>query len=94
MTCEEALPKLEISASRKGEYWRIDFQDNGIGIDESHWQRVFDPLCRLNPESDFAGSGLGLSISKRIVEMHGGTIALKSSDDGGTKVSFDLIAVK
>lgn len=88
-----SVPRAEISSKKNGDYWEIKVRDNGIGIDESHLQKVFDPLCRLNAESEYMGCGLGLSISKRIVEIHGGMISIKSTPEKGSEVSFGLMAL-
>ena len=88
-----SVPRVEISSERDGDYWEITVRDNGIGVDESHWQKVFEPLCKLNSESEYTGCGLGLSISKRIVETHGGMISIQSSPERGSEVTFGLIAL-
>ncbi len=85
-------PKVEVAASREGDYWRIEVRDNGIGVEESHWQRVFEPLCRLNPDAEFEGSGLGLSICKRIVGAQDGTIEIRSNGSQGSSVWINLPA--
>ena len=59
------------------------FQDNGIGFDEQHLDKLFLPFVRLHGRSDYEGSGMGLSICRKITERHGGTITAKSSSGAG-----------
>jgi signal transduction histidine kinase len=60
-------------------------KDNGIGLDAKHQKRIFGLFDKLNPKSE--GSGAGLAIVKRIVELHGGTIWVESPE-GGTGSTF------
>ena len=59
--------------------------DNGIGIDSANLGRVFQPFSRLNLSTDFKGSGLGLTLCQRAVQMHDGELWVESSlGDGAT----------
>ncbi|SER45005.1 PAS domain S-box protein [Rhizobium sp. NFR03] len=70
-------PELKISGCRDGGFARIVFSDNGVGIDPQHADRIFDIFQRLyRDESIFPGTGVGLSLARRIAESHGGTIEL------------------
>lgn len=72
-----AQPRVVLEARPlAGAAWEIDVVDNGIGIDPSHHDRVFGLFARLHTREEFPGTGLGLAICKRIVERHGGSIAL------------------
>jgi signal transduction histidine kinase len=53
--------------------------DNGIGIAEEHQKKIFDIFTRLHTKETFPGSGVGLSISKKLMERMGGTITVKSA---------------
>lgn len=66
----------------------ISVRDNGIGIDAVHLDRIFDLFSRLNDHNSFPGSGMGLTICKRIVTKMGGEIAVRSRVGDGT--SFDV----
>ena len=64
-------------------YARVVIKDNGIGFESDYNSAIFDPFARLNPKTTYDGTGLGLSLSKKIVERHGGTIEASGSKDVG-----------
>ncbi len=72
--------------------WNIWVEDNGIGIDEKYFDRVFKVFERLHNKSDYEGTGIGLTICKRIVNRHGGRISLKSQLQKGTRFKIILPA--
>ena len=57
---------------------QIIFKDNGIGFDEKYAEQIFEVFQRLHGRSEYEGSGIGLSVCKKIVERHGGSIEAKS----------------
>ena len=70
---------------------RISVADTGIGIDPDHLARVFEPFDRLGAESgEVEGTGLGLALSKRLIEAMGGSIAFDSVPGAGTTFTLDL----
>jgi len=69
---------------------QVQVIDNGSGIAEQDLPHIFEPFYRANRARPVGGSGLGLSIARRIVEAHGGTIEAASSLGGGTTISFSL----
>jgi signal transduction histidine kinase len=83
---------VRIAAERKESEWHISIRDNGIGIDQAHLDRIFTIFERLNPLDHYPGSGIGLSVCKKIVERHGGTIWAESSVGQGTTMHFTLPA--
>lgn len=86
----EALPEggvIIISSKKKENNIELVFNDRGIGIDSHDLHKVFDPLYTKNKKNN---SGLGLSISQKIVEDHGGTIQITSEKENGTNVIISL----
>lgn len=71
-------------------YTRIVLSDNGIGFESDYNLSIFDPFARLNSKTTYDGTGLGLSLSKKIVERHGGTITADGSKDIGAKFTITL----
>jgi signal transduction histidine kinase len=62
----------------------IFVKDNGIGFDEHDLRRIFEPFQRLHSRGEFEGTGMGLSICRKIVERHGGSILAQSSPGEGS----------
>lgn len=85
-----ASPHISIRAARRGDRWLFTVKDNGIGLEMRYAETVFQMFHRLHPRDHYDGSGIGLSISKRIVERHGGTIWLESEPGTGTTIFFTL----
>jgi signal transduction histidine kinase len=79
-------PRIRISSEPSGEGYEISIDDNGIGIAEDRRSVVFEPFRRLNPRHLYPGTGMGLSIVRKIVEGHGGTIRIEDGTDGGIRV--------
>lgn len=64
-------------------YWRISFTDNGIGFDLQYKQQIFEPFQRLHGRTEYAGTGIGLSIVKKIIERHHGFVDVISEPGNG-----------
>jgi two-component system, chemotaxis family, CheB/CheR fusion protein len=63
--------------------------DNGIGFDEQYAQKIFVIFQRLHARESYEGTGIGLAITKKIIERHGGTISAKSVEGEGA--TFTLL---
>ena len=90
----EARPVIQVSCRRSGPDWVFSVSDNGIGISAADRTRIFAAFKRLHPQATFEGSGLGLTICRRIVELHGGHIWLRSSSGHGSTFCFTLPRVE
>jgi PAS domain S-box-containing protein len=64
--------------------WTLDVSDNGIGIDERHAERIFQPFERLHGRTEYPGTGMGLAICQRIAKRHGGSITASGTPGEGT----------
>jgi NtrC-family two-component system sensor histidine kinase KinB len=81
--------EIEIAAARRNGYVAISVRDTGRGIPHDYLDRVFEPFVQV-PQAPAGGAGLGLSISRRIVQAHGGQITVRSEPGQGTTFTFTL----
>ncbi|MGZ4989980.1 MAG: protoglobin domain-containing protein [Methylobacter sp.] len=87
----ELPPEIEIKVEDADKYWRIAVCDNGIGIAPEFFERIFVIFQRLHNKEDYPGTGIGLSICKKIVERHGGQIEVNSDRGQGAAFIFTLL---
>ncbi|GGM48985.1 hypothetical protein GCM10008956_26440 [Deinococcus arenae] len=87
-------PHVHISAQHEGEQVRFTVQDNGIGIAPEYHERIFTVFQRLHGRDEYPGTGIGLSVARRIVEGHGGRMGLTSAPGQGTTFWFTFPAVQ
>ena len=84
-------PRLSVTAERQSpEFWRFAVADNGIGIDPAYHDKIFEIFQRLDPVSHRDGTGIGLTLCRRIVERCGGAISVESMPGVGTTFFFTL----
>lgn len=98
--CEREAPRIHVSVESLEQTslelpegtpkcgWIFSVSDNGIGIDNQYLDRVFQLFQRLHTRQEYPGTGLGLSLCKRIIERHGGNIWVRSMLDRGSTFYF------
>lgn len=85
-------PEIEISWENAGNYHKFRIKDNGIGIEKQYHERIFGMFQRLDDKTE--GTGVGLAIVKRLIDLEGGEISLESEPGEGTAFSFTYPAGK
>jgi light-regulated signal transduction histidine kinase (bacteriophytochrome) len=85
------VPRIHVSAVQNGgKKWVFSVKDNGLGIDAQYFEKIFGMFQRLHKREEFAGTGIGLAICKKIVERHGGGISVESQPGQGSTFRFAL----
>jgi signal transduction histidine kinase len=77
--------RISVGGRHTGREWEIWVQDNGIGIETEHFERIFKMFQRLNAEGPVEGTGIGLAICRKIVQTHGGRIWVESTPGEGSR---------
>lgn len=83
-------PKIVISCKKLSTEFLFSIKDNGIGIKKEYHEQIFEPFKRLHSGNKYSGTGMGLAISKKIVENTGGRIWAETNDDGGCIFNFTV----
>jgi signal transduction histidine kinase len=86
------IPHVHVSASKQADGWLFSVADNGIGIDQKYADKLFKMFSRLHTREEYPGTGMGLAITKKIVERHGGRIWFESEPGKGTTFYFTIPA--
>ncbi|WP_418603228.1 ATP-binding protein [Hwangdonia sp.] len=87
---QDTPPHIEIRVKDQPDHWLFSITDNGIGMDSKHFERVFVIFQRLHNKDDYKGTGIGLSVCQKIVEMHQGKIWIESELNKGSTFYFTI----
>ena len=84
-------PEIHIFAQKKNREWKFAVTDNGIGIDPEYKKQIFEVFKRLHTREEYPGSGIGLSVTQKIINMHGGNIWVESELGKGSTFYFTIL---
>lgn len=87
----DRAPHIHIAVKEKGEYWQLSASDNGIGMEQQHLHKIFNVFQRLHRKEQYPGTGVGLSICKKVVQRHSGSIWVTSEKGVGSTFHFTLL---
>jgi len=82
--------KVRIGCVEENGFWRFSIADNGLGIEERYFERVFELFKTVQPRDKFEGTGIGLAMAKKIVQLYGGQIWVESQLGKGSTFFFTL----
>ena len=83
-------PEINITAKKGQTEWIFSVSDNGIGIKPEHQKQIFEVFKRLHTKEEYPGTGIGLSIVKKIISHHGGQIFVESQEGKGSTFYFTI----
>ena len=82
--------QIKVGCVEQDGFWKFSIADNGPGIDEKHFEKIFKMFQALSVTEEFEGTGVGLTVAKKIVELYGGTIWVESKISKGSTFFFTL----
>ncbi|MBX2901930.1 MAG: hypothetical protein KF872_00135 [Chitinophagales bacterium] len=87
---KDVIPSVEIAFEERKAEWLFWVKDNGLGIPQEYYNTVFQAFKRLHNKSEYEGTGVGLAICKKIIDIHNGKIWIESQEGVGTTFFFSL----
>jgi light-regulated signal transduction histidine kinase (bacteriophytochrome) len=84
-------PRIHIDVEELSNKWVFSITDNGIGINQQFFDKIFILFQRLHNRDEYSGTGIGLAICKKIVEKYGGEIWVESKEGNGATFYFSLL---
>jgi len=87
---KEVLPKVNVHCKELDNYWEFEVADNGIGISKKYNDKIFQLFQRLHTNTEYEGTGIGLSLCKKLVEQHEGDIWVESEEGQGSRFFFTV----
>jgi signal transduction histidine kinase len=81
---------IKVACAEENGFWKFSVSDNGPGIPEQHFEKIFRLFQTLQPKDQFESTGVGLTLAKKIVELSGGKIRLTSTVGQGSTFFFTL----
>jgi signal transduction histidine kinase len=82
--------RIRVGCVEEDGFWKFSIADNGPGIEEKHFERIFRMFQALSVTEEFRGTGVGLTVARKIVELHGGRIWVESEVGNGSTFFFTL----
>ncbi|MEO9967843.1 MAG: CHASE domain-containing protein [Reichenbachiella sp.] len=86
----DKAPIIEVKGYSDESHFFFEISDNGMGIEEKYQEKIFEVFKRLHSKTNYSGTGIGLSLCKRIVELHGGNIGVESKKGDGSTFTFTI----